>query len=158
MSERSIIDHLYAAHVAIKRNLYEKRGGGEDRIDVWLHPSDIVSVRRAVDFSMVEATRNLKLFAMNLKEDEAVPEGVAHLALNGTHVLTVDLQSGVIDPVDHPIPVSPQECAMLDSFFHNRKTVRVERPFVDVAHLAPLSLAVDDAAPVNIKVTPTDGM
>jgi hypothetical protein len=153
MNERTVIDHLYAARVAIKRNLYEKRGGGEDRIDVWLHPSDLMNVRRAIDFRMLEPTQNLKLFAMNVKEDAAIPEGVAHLALNGTHVLTVDLKSGVIDQVDHPIPVSPQECAMLDSFFHNCKTVRVQRPFVDVAHLAPLSLGVDDdASPVSIKV------
>lgn len=153
MDERTMIDHLYAAHVGIKRNLYEKRGGGEDRIDVWLHPSGIMSIKRTIDVSMLEPTQNLKLFNMNVKEDVAISEGFAHLALNGTHVLTVDMKSGVIDQVDHPIPVSPQECAMLDSFFHNRKTVRVERPFVDVAHLAPLSLGVDDdASPVSIKV------
>lgn len=153
MGERTIIDHLYAARVGIKRNLYEKRGGGEDRIDVWLHPSDIMDIKRTIDIRMLEPTRNLKLFAMNVKEDAAIPEGVAHLALNGTHVLTVDLKSGVIDQVDHPIPVSPQECAMLDSFFHNTKTVRVQRPFVDVAHLQPMSLGVDDdASPLSIKV------
>lgn len=150
------IDHLYAARVAIKRNLYEKRGTGDDRVDVWLHPADLMNVRRDLEPSMFVSMQNassaLKLFAMNVKEDVAISEGFAHLALNGTHVLTVDLKSGVIDQVDHPIPVSSQECAMLDSFFHNRNTVCVERPFVDVPQLSPLAFSPEEAIPLDIKV------
>lgn len=153
---KTIIDHLYAARNSIKRNLYEKAGGGSDRIGVWLHPSSMTSVMREVRADMFEATiapkGALKLFAMDVKQDRDIPEGVAHLALNGTHVLTVDLSTGVIAQMDHALPVSEDECAVLDSFFRDRKTVRVERLAMDVAMLKPLSLRVDDEAPISIPV------
>jgi hypothetical protein len=152
---KTIIDHLYAARNSIKRNLYEKAGGGSDKIGVWLHPSSMTRVMREVRADMFEATiapqGALKLFAMDVKQDRDIPEGVAHLALNGTHVLTVDLSTGIVAQMDHALPASEAECAALDSFFRNRKTVRIERLAMDVAMLKPLSLHIGDEMPTDLR-------